>query len=120
MRGVVVVARKQQKVDLESVHRLIELQKVNEEPSATKDDVERLRMGKRSASVNAKLGKSIDFGCILGVLVSLLKHQRDEGHIKRARAEHERAIGLTSTGMNGNSNNRRMWDVDFRSSGAAK
>ena len=41
MRGVVVVARKQQKADLESVHRLIELQKVNEEPSATKDDVER-------------------------------------------------------------------------------
>ena len=76
--------------------------------------------GKRSASVNAKLGKSIAFGCILGVLVSLLKHQRDEGHIKRARAEHERAIGLTSTGMNGNSNNRRMWDVDFRSSGGGE
>ena len=35
--------------------------------------------------------------------MSLLKHQRDEGHIKRARVEHERAIGLTSTGMNGNS-----------------
>ena len=38
------------------------------------------RVEKRSStSPLNKLGKSIAFGCALGVLVSLLKHQRDEG-----------------------------------------
>ena len=74
---------------------------------------------KRSAP-SAKLGKSIAFGCALGVIVSLLKHQRDEGHMKRARVEHERAMMMGSGATNfndiggsGSGKNRRMGDTDF-------
>ena len=78
------------------------------------------RVEKRSStSPLNKLGKSIAFGCALGVLVSLLKHQRDEGHLKRSRVEHERAMMSFNSGSNEKSNsnnNRRMGDAGFRRS----
>ena len=81
------------------------------------------RVEKRSsASPLNKLGKSIAFGCALGVLVSLLKHQRDEGHLKRSRVEHERAMMSFNSGSNGKSNsnnNRRMGDAGLRRSSEA-
>ena len=80
---------------------------------------ERVEKRSNSASPLNKLGKSIAFGCALGVLVSLLKHQRDEGHLKRSRVEHERAMMSFNSGSNGKSNsnnNRRMGDAGLRRS----
>jgi len=69
---------------------------------------ERVEKRSNSASPLNKLGKSIAFGCALGVLVSLLKHQRDEGHLKRSRVEHERAMMSFNSGSNGKSNSNNV------------